>query len=162
KTNDEYSQRKLTLIREHIDRITRIVRQMNDLARPQNAARTRTDLNRTLERAIEVARFDRRAAGVRVELALGQVPLVVAVEDQLTQVFLNLPLNAFDAMSANPTGRDRVLTVGSRLEGDAVRVTFADTGPGIPAEHQARLFQPFFTTKQPGKGTGLGLTVSHR
>jgi PAS domain S-box-containing protein len=162
KSNDPYAQRKLGLIREHIDRIARIVRQMNDLARPQRAERSRTDLNRTLERAIEVARFDRRASGVEVRLELGAIPLVVAAEDQLTQVCLNLALNAFDALSGNPPGRERVLTVATQVEGARVRVIFDDTGPGVPAEHQARLFQPFFTTKQSGKGTGLGLPVSHR
>lgn len=162
KSTDPYAQRKLSLIGEHIDRISKIVRQMNDLSRPQSVERTRTCLKRTIERAVEIARFDKRAKDVEVRLDLPEMPFLVAIEDQITQVCLNLALNAFDAMAGNPEQRARVLTVAARIEGERVLVTFEDSGSGIAAEHGARLFQPFFTTKQPGQGTGLGLSVSHR
>ncbi|MBL8842908.1 MAG: PAS domain S-box protein [Planctomycetes bacterium] len=162
KSSDAYARQKLRLIGEHIDRISAIVRRMNHLARPQSAARTRLPLNPTIESALEVARFDRRAKDVAIELDLADLPDVIASEHEVTQVCLNLALNAFDAMSANPPSRERVLAVGTRREGDRARIVFADTGPGVAPEHRSRLFSAFFTTKAAGKGTGLGLSVSQR
>lgn len=162
KSTDAYARQKLRLIGEHIDRISAIVRRMNHLARPQSAAKTRLPLNPTVESALEVARFDRRAKDVTIELDLADLPDVIASEHEVTQVCLNLALNAFDAMSANPPTRERVLAVGTRREGDRARIVFADTGPGVAPEHRARLFSAFFTTKAAGKGTGLGLSVSQR
>lgn len=160
---DEYTQKKLALIREHIDRISRIVRQMNDLARPHSGVRGRCDVNEVVRRAVEMVRYDNRAknAEVRYELAEG-LPEVEAVEDELTQVCINLALNAFDAMAANPPDRPRRLVIRSERADGMVRVAFADSGPGFAPELRGRLFQPFFTTKDPGRGSGLGLSVSYR
>lgn len=164
---DEYSRRKLALIEEHIGRISRIVRQMGDLARPQSARPAACDLNAALRRALEIVRYDRRAREIEIAFDLApEIPAVTAVEDQLTQVFLNLAFNALDAMAANPPGRPRRLRVSTRREdgpaGARVRVAFEDTGPSVPEELRGRLFQPFFTTKEAGRGTGLGLSVSDR
>jgi signal transduction histidine kinase len=94
-----------------------------------------------------------------VELALpGDLPLVIGDEQHLAQVFLNLLLNAGDAMRG--TGRVRV-AAGVAPEGDVV-VEVADTGTGIAPDDLARIFDPFFTTKDPGAGTGLGLAICHR
>jgi C4-dicarboxylate-specific signal transduction histidine kinase len=81
---------------------------------------------------------------------------VRADERRLAQVFLNLLLNAADAME----GRGPV-TIDARAEGASVVVDVADRGPGIPPEHLPRVFEPFFSTKVPGRGTGLGLAVCH-
>jgi PAS domain S-box-containing protein len=165
--SDDYGRRKLALIGEHIDRLSRIVRQMSDLARPQNAQAATCDLNAAIRRALEVVRYDRRSREVEFVFDLApDAPAVTAVEDQLTQVFLNLAFNALDAMIANPPERPRRLRVSTRREegadGPRVRVAFEDTGPGIPEALRHRLFQPFFTTKDAGRGTGLGLSVSDR
>jgi two-component system, NtrC family, sensor kinase len=92
---------------------------------------------------------------IRRELAESAVP-VVGIEHQLQQVFLNLFLNARDAM---PSGG--WLLVSTRMEDDRVIAEIADTGSGIPAEHLARIYDPFFTTKAIGRGTGLGLSISY-
>jgi PAS domain S-box-containing protein len=167
KTKDDYAAKKLALIREHIERISRIVRQMSDLARAPAQARSAVDLNRVLERSLEVVRYDKRAKSVAIEVApCGDLPFVQAAEDQLVQVCLNLALNAVDAVAANPPERPRSLEIGVRcLERDGrrfVRAGFRDSGPGVPEASRAKIFQPFFTTKEPGKGTGLGLYVSYR
>jgi signal transduction histidine kinase len=78
---------------------------------------------------------------------------------KLQQVFLNLFLNARDAMEAE--GRAGVLTIRSSWDGELIHVEVADTGSGIPAENLSRIFDPFFTTKAPKKGTGLGLSVTY-
>jgi signal transduction histidine kinase len=160
---DQYTQSKLVLIREHIDRISRIVRQMGDLARPQSGERAPCDVNALVRRAVEMVRFDKRArsAEVRYELS-NTVPEVHAVEDQLTQVCINLALNAFDAMTALPEGARRCLTIRSQAQDGRLLVSFRDTGPGVTREERERIFQPFFTTKEVGLGTGLGLSVSYR
>ena len=107
--------------------------------------------------------YDKRSRGSEILYELAErLPAIEAVEDELTQVCINLALNAFDAMAANPPERPRRLTIRSAAAGSAVRVSFLDTGPGVPREVRSKLFQPFFTTKEPGRGTGLGLSVSFR
>jgi signal transduction histidine kinase len=109
-----------------------------------------TDVFALLEHQFHVGRIK-----IRRELAESPVP-VVGIEHQLQQVFLNLFLNARDAM---PSGG--WLLVSTRVEEDRVVAEIADTGSGIPAEHLARIYDPFFTTKAIGRGTGLGLSISY-
>jgi PAS domain S-box-containing protein len=160
---DDYARTKLTLIREHIDRISRIVRQMSDLARPHTGKRVSCDVNQIVRRAVDMVRYDRRSKGSEIRYELAEhVPPVDAIEDELSQVCINLALNAFDAMAANPPDRPRRLAIGSSALKSGVRVWFRDTGPGVAPEARAKLFQPFFTTKEAGRGSGLGLSVSYR
>jgi PAS domain S-box-containing protein len=109
-----------------------------------------TDVFALLEHQFEVGRIK-----IRRELATSSVP-VMGIEHQLQQVFLNLFLNARDAM---PSGG--WLLVSTRIEDDRVVAEIADTGSGIPSEHLARIYDPFFTTKAIGRGTGLGLSISY-
>jgi signal transduction histidine kinase len=103
-----------------------------------------------LEHQFEVGR-------IKVRRELWPAPVaVMGIEHQLQQVFLNLFLNARDAM---PKGG--WLTVSSRVAGGSVVVEVGDTGSGIPPEHLARIYDPFFTTKAIGRGTGLGLSISY-
>lgn len=163
RTCDDYTRTKLTLVREHVERISRIVRQMSDLARPRSVTRAGCDLNHVVRRAVEMVRHDKRAAGAVIHYELGaHLPVVQAVEDDLTQVCINLALNAFDAMATNGEDLARCLTIRSLATSGTVRVSFADTGPGIAREARAKLFEPFFTTKEAGRGSGLGLSVSYR
>ena len=83
-------------------------------------------------------------------------PVVQGIEYKLQQVFLNLFLNARDAMP-----RGGWLTIATRVDGDAAQVEVADTGSGIPAEQMSRIYDPFYTTKEIGKGTGLGLSITY-
>ena len=92
---------------------------------------------------------------IQVEIAYADAaPAVSADADQMSQVFLNLIMNAIHAMPDGGTLR----VEGSQVDGN-LRISLADTGHGIPDEHLSRIFDPFFTTKETGKGTGLGLTV---
>jgi PAS domain S-box-containing protein len=159
---DDYARSKMALIREHIDRIARIVRQMSDLARPPSGQRARTDLNQVVRRAVDMVRYDRRARGVTVDYELAHLPAVEIVEDELAQVCINLALNAFDAMAGNPPERPARLLIRSAVTATGVAVAFHDTGPGVPPEVRDKVFQPFFTTKDVGSGSGLGLSVSYR
>jgi C4-dicarboxylate-specific signal transduction histidine kinase len=125
-------------------------------ARPPKSKLRDTDLNAAMEKVLFLVRQQRRLAAIHVEAELGAVPHVLADPSQLEQVFLNICLNACQAMGA-AGGR---LTVRSRVTEGRVTVDIEDTGPGIPENVRANLFKPFFTTKR--EGNGLGLAISAR
>jgi len=140
---------------EGIDRAARIVRDVREFSHAGTTVRDETELNELLERVIRVA-TPQLGPGTTVERDYGELPRVRASTPQLEQVFLNLMVNAIQALGAE--GRVRVST---RREDDAVRVEIADDGCGIAPGDTERIFDPFYTTKPVGEGTGLGLSISH-
>ena len=139
-------------------RIDRIVRDLLDFARPTPPLLAPVDLSAAVDASLRLARVQARFKHVDVDLELSPgLPLVLADEHHLSQVMLNLLLNAGDAMG----GAGRVLLSG-RAEGEHVILQVQDSGPGIAEADVPRVFDPFFTTKDPGDGTGLGLAISHR
>jgi signal transduction histidine kinase len=152
-----------TVLLQKIERQTfraaKIVNGLLNLSRPGTSSNDPVDVDLNavitdvfvlLEHQFEVGRIK-----IRRELAESAVP-VRGIEHQLQQVFLNLFLNARDAMP-----RGGWLSVTTRLNGDRVTAEIADTGSGIPSEHLARIYDPFFTTKAIGQGTGLGLSITY-
>jgi signal transduction histidine kinase len=138
-------------------RIDRIVRELLDFARPGAVALGPVDVAVAFESAVRLARVQARFQGIEVELDLpADLPRVRGEEGRLAQLFLNLLLNAGDAMGGE--GRVRV---GARATARDVSIVVSDSGPGIPEADLPRVFDPFFTTKPPGEGTGLGLAVCH-
>jgi C4-dicarboxylate-specific signal transduction histidine kinase len=138
-------------------RIDRIIRDLLDFARPLPPSIGPAAVATVMDGAVRLARVQPRFRDVKVEWDVpADLPPVLADEGRLAQVFLNLLLNAGDAM-----GGAGAVHVGARAAGGRVEVTVADRGPGIPPDALARIFDPFFTTKPPGAGTGLGLAVSH-
>ncbi len=156
---DEESREMLRLIQTQIARITQVTRDMMEFARSRPPARSAQDINRIVEASIRLASFDQafRRLKLTTENDANATP-VNADADQIQQVILNLLLNARDAM---PDGGD--IRVKTRVDNSAglVHVEVADNGTGIPAEHRAHIFDPFYTTKAAGKGTGLGLSVCY-
>ena len=151
----EAERKRLETISAQIERIERIVRRTLDRTRAGPAELVPLDLNALLRRAFDVAAPTLEASGVRLAAELKDgLPPVPGDADRLQQVFINLINNALDAMRGG--GRLRVET---SSEGAAVRVEFADTGEGMSEEVRARIFDPLYTTKEPGRGTGLGLVV---
>jgi signal transduction histidine kinase len=152
-----------TVLLEKIERQTfraaKIVNALLSLSRPGAASseRTTVDLNVVIGDVFSLLehQFEMSKIKIRRELAASPV-LVVGIEHQLQQVFLNLCLNARDAM---PKGG--WLSVGTHVDADQVIAEVADTGSGISPEHLARIYDPFFTTKPIGRGTGLGLSISY-
>lgn len=148
---------ELELIETHIRRITTTVRQMVSLARPSELRWQKADIGDILEEAIRLIKFDRRAKNVEVVfIPPDTLPLTYVLSGQLEQVFINLSLNALDAM---PDGGK--LTITTKKDHGSIVVEVEDTGSGIEIELGRRIFEPFFTTKEPGHGTGLGLAVSY-
>jgi len=156
---DDPKTKVLEKIERQTFRAAKIVNGLLNLSRPGTASNERidvdlnaviTDVFSLLEHQFEVANIKARR-----DLADG-ILMVLGFEHQLQQVFLNLFLNARDAM---PSGG--WLSVATRIEGDRVVAEVSDTGSGIPAPHLARIYDPFFTTKAIGRGTGLGLSITY-
>lgn len=167
KSNDKFVQEKLELVGKHIDRISNTVRQMVDFARPPRFEWKTCRMNAVIENALGIVRFDKRAKNISIDLNLAEgIPQTCALEDQLTQVFINIALNALDALESTPDERAPSLTIASRsspsARGRSIQVVFEDNGPGIEPSAVQRIFEPFFTTKDVGRGTGLGLAVCYR
>jgi two-component system NtrC family sensor kinase len=150
----------LEIIIRQIDRISRIVRMLLDYARGRESTRAVCDLRGIVQHALSLVETEAARRNIQLIVELGDQPLTVKCDaDQLQQVFVNLAVNALDAMAAKG-GMLRVLAESGAAEGRSARITFADTGPGVAEEDRSRVFDPFFTTKEPGKGTGMGLAVS--
>ncbi len=153
----------IQIAQKECDRVGNIIKQFLGIYRP-TVTMGPVDVERVLEDELKLLENQLSKHGVEVVRSLGKVPTVVGSEDQLKQVFLNLILNAMEAMSSGGT-----LTISTRRHetpsatstiAPSIWVTIADTGPGIPPENMTSIFQPFFTTKSE-KGTGLGLWVSY-
>jgi len=121
---------------------------------PADPAFHRVDLKESLEEIISL--IDYRLKSLNINLALDLKPVIIyAQKERLQQVFINIILNALDAM---PGGGQ--LSIQTRQQDNQAIVKISDTGLGIKPEHLPRIFDPFFTTKGIGKGTGLGLSIS--
>jgi signal transduction histidine kinase len=154
---DAETKEKLKLISTQIARITQVTRDMMDFARVRPAARAAIDVNQVLETSLRLASFDKAFQRLELRKSFDEdLPEIFADADQLQQVFLNLLLNARDAM---PDGGEIFLKT-QRANGE-VHIEIADTGAGIDAENLKKVFDPFFSTKPTGKGTGLGLAVCY-
>jgi len=157
--DDEEMQDMVDLIIRAGDRAAQVVRNLLDFARKEQYEFAPTDLNETIRRALALAQHELVARSIRLTFEPAEnLPPILASHDHLQGVWLNLLLNAVDAID-DQQGEVRVTTY---RHGNEVRVTVADNGHGIPPGRISRIFEPFYTTKEPGRGTGLGLSVCHR
>jgi signal transduction histidine kinase len=147
----------VTEMRHQVSRLAHTMESLLSFARPARAKLRSSDVNGSLDKVLFLVGQQCRGGNVTIEPKLAEgLPLVLADPFQLEQVFLNICLNAVQAMSR--TGG--TLGVTSRPGEGNVVVEIEDTGPGIPSDLRAQLFKPFFTTKR--EGTGLGLAISAR
>lgn len=152
--------RAVETIHAEAKRAAKIVANLLTFARQHQPERALTDLNRIVEATVDLRLYALRTHQVELELALDpELPLTWADPHQLQQVVVNLVANAEHAL-ADWSGARRITLATGQASG-MLHVTVRDTGPGIPAEHLSRVFNPFFTTKGVGEGTGLGLSISH-
>jgi signal transduction histidine kinase len=157
----------LNRMESEITRINDIIRQLLDFSRLTSGERSETHLHKLILELVDLLKPQPMMANIKIELNLEATGDVVwADPNQLKQAFLNILMNAADAMENDKTlekgSRTKVLTITSRFMEDGFELKFADTGPGIPEKDMAHIFDPFYTTKEPGKGTGLGLSVCYR
>lgn len=145
----------LERIESESERLKALTGSLLSFSRDGEAPRRITDLNEVLGDVLRLIRYEFIRRGVSLHEDLGSVPLVTADPNRIKQVFINLAMNAAQALPAGG-----MLTVRSGRSGTGdVEVVFADNGPGIPEPLRERIFEPFFTTKKSGEGTGLGLYI---
>ena len=145
------------LVNESLDganRVRRIVQDLKSFSRLDQAECCRTNLNEALETTINIAWNELKYIST-LERDFGDIPDITCYPQQLNQIFLNLLINAAQAMEKQGT-----IVVRTWGDNDSVFVSVADTGKGMPEAIKQRIFEPFFTTKEAGKGTGLGLSIS--
>jgi len=142
------------------DAIASIVRDLSTFARAdQDEAPERVAIDELIERAIRLSGREATRRGVLERDYAPNLPPVVLPRGRVTQVIMNVFINAFHAIAEVDRPKHRV-KIGARADEDFVAITVSDTGPGIPPESLERIFDPFFTTKRQGLGTGLGLSIS--
>lgn len=157
KAPDDFYSEQLATIKENIDRISRIVRELVDFSRPPSYEKTLIQITDIIKTAIGIVKYDKRVKKVDFKTELDtDIPPIMLVPDQLLQVFVNILINALDAIEGNGE-----LTIKSTHDDDYVYISIKDNGCGMDEETVNKIFDPFFTTKGVGKGTGLGLSVSY-
>jgi len=140
---------------EGTDRVRKIVLDLKNFSRVDQADYKHADINECLDSTINIV-WNEIKYKAHLKKRYDDLPLTKCYPQQLNQVFMNLLVNAAQAIE-----QQGVITVETRAENDAIVVSISDTGGGIPQEHLHRLFEPFFTTKEVGKGTGLGLSIAY-
>jgi len=157
KSNDDATNEYLAILRENIDRISKIVRELVDFSRPPKYEESFVDLTGIIKTAIGIVKYDKRVKNINFETQLSnEIPSIRAVADQLLQVFVNILINALDAVKGEGT-----ISVKSKSDYENIAVEICDNGCGMSEDILDKIFEPFFTTKEVGRGTGLGLSVSY-
>lgn len=157
--DEEFRGNFLRLTTSEVERITALVSELLNFARPSKPQLAQSDVNEVLEKVMHLVTVEAKTHDITIHSDLQKTPQAMIDEEQMKQVFLNLFLNAMEAISSH--GTISVTTRGIQKNGmEYVQVEIADTGKGIPQEIIDRIFDPFFTTKE--KGSGLGLSICHQ
>jgi two-component system NtrC family sensor kinase len=153
----------LRVIHDQAERAGRIVRNLLTFARKGVAEKAAVDLNDVIARTALLIMYELQLHGIELESTLSpDAPVVLGDRYELQQVLLNLVTNAVQAVSTLEEGKPRRITLSTTRTGEGYAVLrVQDTGPGVPSHLVPYLFTPFFTTKAPGEGTGLGLSLSY-
>jgi len=160
---DQATQERAAKIGNAADRCSRIVKTFLAMARQQPSQLKFVDINDVMENAMEVAGYALRSSDVHVKLKFqGHLPKTMADIDQLSQVFINLVVNAQQALEEVDGERRLTLSTGHDAETSEIFVKVSDNAGGISEDIRSRIFEPFFTTKEVGSGTGIGLAFCHR
>jgi PAS domain S-box-containing protein len=160
-TTDELVKEKLELVKNQITRISKIIRDLVDFSRPSNYELQLIDINKNIKEAVEIIKVGAKAKEVYFRLDLDEnIPPLPLVADQIQQVFVNILLNAVDALTES-NKKEQIISIKSAMNHEELVLTFYDNGTGIKEENMPKIFEPFFTTKKEGRGTGLGLWVSY-
>ncbi len=157
KNKDEIMTEQLITIKDNIDRISNIVRELVDFSRPPGENKELLQINDIVKTAVGIVKYDKRVKNVEFKTDFSKnLPLVLAVPEKLLQVYVNILLNALDAIKGE--GKIEVKTYYHDI---FICTDIKDNGCGMEKSLLDKIFNPFFTTKEVGKGTGLGLSVSY-
>ena len=166
KLQTENTEKQLLKIEKELDRTTRIIRNLLDFARQSEPNIRPVDMNKVLEAALLLVGHQINLENIKLEKKSdAHLPLILADFDKIQQVLINIIMNAIQAMPDGgnltiATSVAKGIRIGESLK-DTIRIDISDTGVGITKENMSKLFTPFFTTKEKGKGVGLGLPVVH-
>jgi PAS domain S-box-containing protein len=162
-TSDDFVKDRLGLVRSQVTRISKIIRDLVDFSRPSDYELQVINLNESIKEAVEIVRVGARTKDIEFILELNNdMPLLPLISDQVQQVFINILINAVDSMTEPSQGtKKKQIKIQSHVENEKIVLKFTDTGSGIEEKNFSKIFEPFYTTKKPGKGTGLGLWVSY-
>jgi len=160
KSTDQETKQYLKRIYTEAERAAKVVQNLLTFARRRQPHKQYSDINEILESAMELRAYELKTSNIELITNLApKLPEIMLDFHQIQEVFLNIILNAEQAMTeANSGGK---LTIKTEERKGYIRTTFTDDGPGIPAEHLDKIFDPFYTTKGEKGGTGLGLSVCH-
>jgi PAS domain S-box-containing protein len=150
------NRRRAGVISEQVRRVTDLLQTLLNIARPRDPIRSTVRVDEVFEHALDFFQEKLAGRGIQIERDLSAVPELMGDSDRLEQVFLNLIVNAEDAMRQ---GGKLVARLHAETR-DTVTIEISDTGHGMDAETMSHIFDPFYSTKDPGKGTGLGLVVA--
>jgi PAS domain S-box-containing protein len=157
-SSDAFAKEKLELINSQVNRIARIIRELVDFSRPSTHVTKATEINRVIREALNIVQYGKKVKDIAFTIDLaGNLPDIHIVPDQAVQVFINILMNAVDALE----GKKGAISVTSAADDQTIRVIVKDTGKGIDPSDMEKIFEPFYTTKATGQGTGLGLWVSY-
>lgn len=158
----EQMPKALARARAGLEQVANLVRAVKEFAHPDRREKESADLNRALLSTLDIARHEYKdVAGIETDLQ--ELPRVPCYLSELNQVFLNLIINAAHAIESAQQRSDRqgVIRVQTRFDKGAACISIGDNGTGIPEAIRDRIYDPFFTTKEVGKGTGQGLAIAH-
>ncbi|KAA3654556.1 MAG: response regulator [Chloroflexi bacterium] len=145
------------------EQAARVVRGLLDFARQEQYAFQPSDINNSIQKALDLVQYQLYQANSKLILNMDyNLPKIVASWEHMKSVWLNLIVNARDAVEHRPDNREVEITTRMGTDKDHVQVLIRDNGKGMTKAEQAHIFEPFYTTKDPGKGTGLGLATCHR
>lgn len=151
------------MIAQASERATKVVRGLLDFARQEEYEFEETDLHESLHQALHLVSYQLQKAHVQViENLAPDLPKIYASGEHLKTVWLNLMINARDALEWRTEGRQLELVTRLAATENHVQVLIRDNGKGMSLAEQEHILEPFYTTKDPGQGTGLGLATCHR
>lgn len=167
----QYLGRKLTthegkenilLIQNEVSRISNILKRMLNLARPGTGEYRWTDIDDLINKTLSLVSFDKRASSITIKNVTNpDLPMAWLNPQNFEQVLLNIFINALDAMNAKDNGQEHILQITREFKDGMIETRVSDTGIGMSPDVCSRAFESFFTTKEIGKGTGLGLFISY-
>lgn len=157
----------LNRVESEITRVKTIITQLLDYSRPSKSRQEKTDIHELVKAMVDMLKPQPMMDQITVNMDLNAVSDTAFVDsNQIQQVFINIIMNAADVLADSETDRDgnsdKILHISSRSNDTGIEMMFRDNGPGIEKSELGQIFDPFYTTKDPGKGTGLGLSVSYR
>lgn len=161
--NDASLREKLELIKDQVSRISKIIRNLVDFSRPSTYELKLTDVNELLYKSLNIVKVGKKAKDIEFKTDLNlKLPLVPLIPDQIEQVFLNILLNAVDAINEKEIKKnENIISLGSNIDDNHLTIKISDTGKGMTNKEIDKIFEPFYTTKKEGKGTGLGMWISY-